>query len=584
MACGGDAGADRLLVDVRTDLVPGVEIDRVTVEPVAPATTPAQRATAGPDDDFFAGVRVADFAGLRGEVRFRVLLERGDEVVLERPVVVEVRGLTAVTVLLSRDCRGVACPLPDGDPSAAACLGGACVEPTCTEEGATSCAAECSPDLDSECESPAACAPRACVAGVCVAQPSDGACAPDERCDPDLGCVPRVGGVGDVITFPPDDRSVRAVVEGADGAYHLVGAKGDSSTARPWVAQLDASGTERWARSVGAPGDGAFLSGGATADGGVVAGGFLVVPGARFDALVARFEPDGSLRWARALGDAEQDQATGVAELPDGDVVFVASAGFAVDSARILAGRLRAADGEIAWTNRLGDTRGSAFAIAALDSAGEAIVLSGVMEPLPVLIALGGDGSVRWAATLEGTLPLLLRALPGGDFLLGGDAGPDYLLARIGAAGSERWAETLSIDDVGSESVRALGVRGDTVHVGGTHADGDLATVFTVSASTGEPLDYHRLVGLRRLQTGAVVDRSLVLAADTGSPRVYVARIPLGAELEACDFFDPSAPPVAAARPLLSPAPLPAQDLTPYPSAAGPEAGPVPFDAMRACP
>jgi len=181
-----------LYVDVRTDLVPGVEFSSARVEAIGGGGTLASEdhvAQAG--DDFAAGVRVAELSGLPlGTLNLRVEL-RSDagRAVLFRPVVVTLQRDTAITVLLTRDCRGIECPGTGDDPSAEACLGGRCVDPRCTAEDRSSCPLDCNAATD--CPAPAACADAVCESGVCFSVGVDSRCAASEYCDPDRGCRAR---------------------------------------------------------------------------------------------------------------------------------------------------------------------------------------------------------------------------------------------------------------------------------------------------------------------------------------------------------------------------------------------------------
>jgi hypothetical protein len=80
--------------------------------------------------DDLDGVRVAELEGLaegRLEVHVSVLgLE--DKVVTERLVLTELQGRRVERVTLTRDCRGVMCPLSDANPSALICLNARCVD------------------------------------------------------------------------------------------------------------------------------------------------------------------------------------------------------------------------------------------------------------------------------------------------------------------------------------------------------------------------------------------------------------------------------------------------------------------------
>jgi hypothetical protein len=193
-ACSGDG---TLVVQVRSDLVPGLEFASVDVV-VMPAEGGAEERferAARDDRDWGQGVRVAETSLPAG--RYHAVVSAVDQtgaMVVERPLVVELGGgeLRVATVLLTRDCRGVECPLSGDDAARVACLAGRCVEPECSEEtpelcGAPACgsAADCSGD-------PVACATRECTAsGACVERLDHAACGGEDLvCSPTAGCVP----------------------------------------------------------------------------------------------------------------------------------------------------------------------------------------------------------------------------------------------------------------------------------------------------------------------------------------------------------------------------------------------------------
>lgn len=195
VACG-DADAD-LFVDLRTDLIPGVEVFGVRTERLRDSGERAEVTTLGAafDDDFMQGVRVAELGGVpTGRVVLRVsLLDQVGDVVMAREVVVRHRRPgTSVTVLVSRDCRSHPCPGPGDPDGATACIGARCVAPECSEETPEACGA---PDCrgDDDCASAAPCAVGLCVAGACFLDGDNSRCASGEFCDLETGCAPRPG-------------------------------------------------------------------------------------------------------------------------------------------------------------------------------------------------------------------------------------------------------------------------------------------------------------------------------------------------------------------------------------------------------
>ncbi len=182
LACADDAS---LRVDLRTDLVPNAEIDRVVVEFDGDVLEHEVDVSA----NYVDGVRVAQFDGVgSGSRRGDLIAYLGATEVVRRPFSVHVSGNSGVTVVVTRDCRGVACPGAGGDLTAIACLGGRCVDDRCTEETPENCdEPECA--IDSECVTTAACAVGRCLAGTCLFEGSG--CAETEYCDAERGCLAR---------------------------------------------------------------------------------------------------------------------------------------------------------------------------------------------------------------------------------------------------------------------------------------------------------------------------------------------------------------------------------------------------------
>ncbi|MCA9608287.1 MAG: hypothetical protein KC619_21910 [Myxococcales bacterium] len=191
-ALGGcDPSTSSLAVDVRAELAPAVEFDAIRTEVLTGESSGRfVEHRLDPVGDYARGVRVAELEGLaRGPLTVRVTLLRGGAEVMQRPVRVELSASShAVTVLFARECLGVECPIPGGDPVAAACVGGSCQDVGCTEETPELCTAECTSAAD--CGSGSACAVPECTAsGTCFLRPDPSLCLPGETCDVVEGCI-----------------------------------------------------------------------------------------------------------------------------------------------------------------------------------------------------------------------------------------------------------------------------------------------------------------------------------------------------------------------------------------------------------
>jgi hypothetical protein len=212
-----------LYVDLRTDLVAGVEFHAVEIalDEGEPLLVPAERSRA----EYLAGVRVAELTELElGPHRVDVRLVRGEQRVAERALLVRVEGAIVVTALITRSCRDVACPEDGGDPAATTCEGGRCVVPECTPETPDACpAAQCATAAD--CSAEQACSAARCEGGVCLVDDA-GSCGAGEFCHPAIGCGPSGGG-----DCPPYMQAV----ESAEGPFCIdVYDSGDMT----WVAAM----------------------------------------------------------------------------------------------------------------------------------------------------------------------------------------------------------------------------------------------------------------------------------------------------------------------------------------------------------
>ena len=177
-----------LVVNLRTDLTPGVELTDVTVR-IARADDRSsvlfQETTEAPSGaEYVSGRRVAEVSLPRGQLLVEVELHgAAGAVVGRRPVLVTLDDSQAVTVLITRDCQGIEC-------GELACHAGACVDPRCSEESPEACGpAECATATD--CPTAAACATVQCWGGACLAFDDGVRCAADQVCDPVLGCRSR---------------------------------------------------------------------------------------------------------------------------------------------------------------------------------------------------------------------------------------------------------------------------------------------------------------------------------------------------------------------------------------------------------
>lgn len=203
-ACSSSGVDTSLVVFTETGLAPGDEFDEVLTEIFLPEgdrlrSVRAQRvySTRLRTSEWATGVGTAQFEGLPpGEYVLRVTAYTSEATVLVRnETFVFLDDVATAYVRLDRACVSRECPNEGGSAALTACLGGACVDPRCDPEDATTRDEYC-PGLSfcgsaEECGSTSDCAEFVCQRQLCIESPIQDFCAPGERCDPlpDVGCT-----------------------------------------------------------------------------------------------------------------------------------------------------------------------------------------------------------------------------------------------------------------------------------------------------------------------------------------------------------------------------------------------------------
>lgn len=196
LGCDGGTAQGGLVVRLKSDLQPGYEFSEVRTTlvgvPTSSEGTQIVRALTSEHPAYLSGREVAVFEDvLANEPVVQVLVMTGELVILERHAVARIEGggAAVVTVLATRDCRGVTCPGVAGAPNETECVGGACVPRSCTPERPGTCPPPpCS--RDSDCETRGIeCARSRCADGRCLLAADESLCGAGEQCALDVGCI-----------------------------------------------------------------------------------------------------------------------------------------------------------------------------------------------------------------------------------------------------------------------------------------------------------------------------------------------------------------------------------------------------------
>jgi hypothetical protein len=181
-ALSGCTNGHTAVVQLQTDLVPGLEFDEVFVQ-----ATGLRSRRASLREDYGRPVQVAEISGVAPgtDLAVEVSLRLGGREIVARRIQRRIQRDTILGVVVTRNCVEIACPSPSA-PTATECRDGVCVPPDCEDRGS------CVPDecsSDSECTSTIACVVPRCALGVCIETPDATRCRADEVCSPVGGCV-----------------------------------------------------------------------------------------------------------------------------------------------------------------------------------------------------------------------------------------------------------------------------------------------------------------------------------------------------------------------------------------------------------
>ncbi|MFT5355776.1 MAG: hypothetical protein ACI9KE_002995 [Polyangiales bacterium] len=203
LGCASDPVVN-LSVDLRSDYLPGTEVAQVVTR-LELGEGFERRVTTDIDEriELSDGTRIAIFDSIElGSYQLHVdAFDDSGESVASRLGVVEMRGDLAVTIVLSRVCRGRPCPSVGDDLNATECVTGVCVPPECFPETPSLCGTPCSDD--DECPNEG-CAVGVCADSLCQVTRDPSIC-PSGMCGSDFRCTAAMDAATDAGPPPEPD-------------------------------------------------------------------------------------------------------------------------------------------------------------------------------------------------------------------------------------------------------------------------------------------------------------------------------------------------------------------------------------------
>jgi hypothetical protein len=309
-----------------------------------------------------------------------------------------------------------------------------------------------------------------------------------------------------------------AVQPTADGGCIIAG---ETFAGRPYptgwadalLVRLDASGRPVWQKSFGEVGHDRALSVWPTADGGFAVTGVTQRPFTRdADALLAKLDAGGQLRWLKTFGEAGEDAGACVRQTADGGFIVAgtttSSGAGGADIYLIKTG----ADGNPEWEKTFGGP-GEDTAAAVRQTADGGFIVAGQTFSSGAggydvyLVKTDGAGRKQWERTFGGPgwdLAGAVEETTDGGYIVVGrsssfrDGDFDIYLVRTDAQGNKRWE--LSLDGGGFDTGKCVRetANGDFLIAGWADPGGGPVAFYAAAVSTaGKKLWEKTLAGSR---------------------------------------------------------------------------------------
>ncbi|MCO4762592.1 MAG: hypothetical protein KC502_13860 [Myxococcales bacterium] len=342
----------------------------------------------------------------------------------------------------------------------------------------------------------------------------------------------------------PYNDEAKAVAVAPDGGLWIAGYT-ESSGAGDWdgiVLRTDDCGQVTWSRTLGGSKKDAFHGIAATEDGGAAAVGVTYSFDGYVEAWVAKLTEAGALQWSHTYGGSGFDQAGGVTETTDNDLVVLAETyNFGPGTPKfhnMMLMRVAGTDGKVVWEQTLGGGKDgdAGFALLRTDGAAGNILVAGATESFGQgrddiwLSKFNPQGDLLWSLAIGGKEDDESRSIApdgAGGFLLTGFSRTytygkaDIFVLRVDGHGQPSWMRRYG----NAEKERGYGVfpsAGGFLVAGQTlsYGDGDMDAWVMRLGSAGKP-EWARLLrgkfGDEIVAAAATSDGGLAFAGRTAS-------------------------------------------------------------------
>jgi len=261
-----------------------------------------------------------------------------------------------------------------------------------------------------------------------------------------------------VVGGPQDERGSFSVSPTSDEGFILTGTTQSygSGGSDIFVVKLDARGRLVWARTIGGQGQETGKTTLELDDGYITLGDTNTAGAGQSDLLAVRYDFNGNIIWARAIGGTQNDNGAGICRADNGFVIGGTIWSFGAGGAD--AGLIKLDDsGNILWSRTIGGTGDEGInwdGVRVMDDGGfvlgEGTTSYGANNQAICCMRLEPDCSIRWAVMVDGpqddagwTMNRVSDGyVAGGKFGMGQDGG-DVVFIKFDDDGRLLWARTL---------------------------------------------------------------------------------------------------------------------------------------------
>ena len=224
-----------------------------------------------------------------------------------------------------------------------------------------------------------------------------------------------------------------------------------------YLTKFASNGTVSWTKTVGGIGDDKVFSVQQTQDGGYIVSGYTISFGiGNYDVLLLKFLTDGTLAWAKTLGNTNDENGYSVKQTQDGGYIVTGATDEGAGAGDLFLAKITSA-GALSWTKTLGGT-GFDYgnSVQQTQDGGFIVVGStgsfGAGNDDILLAKFTSTGTLSWTKTLGGgsnDLGYSVQQTQDGGYIVSGytasfgAGGNDALLAKFTSTGTLSWAKTL---------------------------------------------------------------------------------------------------------------------------------------------